>query len=140
MLVDGISFKANSIDDVIQAINDINKGKKIYNPNISIINKFFGTKNNNINSFKDAIIKISKKNKQRYTIKLSLRNKLIHYIKLYLPIFILNTLSRIYFGNKVFNSRKNKKIDKSVIKKFLNDKYDVKMIDTFFKLEKLDGF
>jgi hypothetical protein len=57
-----------------------------------------------------------------------------------LPIFILNTLSRIYFGNKVFNSRKNKKIDKSVIKKFLNDKYDVKMIDTFFKLEKLDGF
>jgi len=140
MLVDGISFKANSIDDVIQAINDINKGKKIYNPNISIINKFFGTKNNDINSFKDAIIKISKKNKQRYTIKLSLRNKLIHYIKLYLPIFAFNTLSRIYFGNKVFNSRKNKKIEKIVIKKFLNDKYDVKMIDTFFKIEKLNGF
>jgi len=140
MLVDGISFKANSIDDVIQAINDINKGKKIYNPNISIINKFFGTKNNDINSFKDAIIKISKKNKQRYPIKLSLRNKLIHYIKLYLPIFAFNTLSRIYFGNKVFNSRKNKKIEKIVIKKFLNDKYDVKMIDTFFKIEKLNGF
>ena len=134
-------FQANNLEEVCDFLNRINDKEnfdqdQIYD--VKNINDFFGNRKNNLDSFISYILTVlNKKNKKKiFKPRLSLKAYLKYFSKIILPGKIQRFIYTIYFGKKVYESRKNKYFQKELILRYSSKSLNIKKISDFYIIKK----
>ena len=133
-------FQANNLEEVCDFLNRINDKEnfdqdQIYD--VKNINDFFGNRKNNLDSFISYILTVlNKKNKKKILKpRLSFESLLQIFSKIILPDKIRQFIYTIYFGKKVYESRK-KIFSKDLILKYSSKSLNIKKISNFYIIKK----